>query len=309
MRWAATLGVLLLAATSSAAQPAAPPDMTLKGVAAPAEPPSIPLYPNGPGSAGSERWARIMGDLVVRNVTRPTLTPFLPDPAKATGAAVIVAPGGGFMMLAMDIEGWPAARWLADHGVAAFVLKYRLTPTPPEEADFMKSAGARLGAALTSPDHRPPPAPPTNPDAVADGLAAVRLVRAHAAEWGIDPHRVGMIGFSAGAMTTLQVALTTDVASRPDFAASIYGPMAAVSPPADAPPLFVALAADDPLFGGSGFGVVESWQAARRPVELHYYEKGSHGFGMKTLHDTSDLWTQEYLAWLAARGLLAGPRP
>src|SRR5436190_16551202 len=106
-------------------------------IEAPAEPGAIPLGTGGvEGQAAKETWYKQWGDPFVRNVSRATLTPFLPDPAKANGAAVIVAPGGGFRILSMGNEGWEVARALNERGVAAFVLKYRLIPTAPEWADF-----------------------------------------------------------------------------------------------------------------------------------------------------------------------------
>jgi acetyl esterase/lipase len=196
------------------------------------------------------------GQTVLRNVTRATLTPVLPRRGKATGAAVVIAPGGGFLMLSMDSEGWREARWLADHGVAAFVLKYRLRPTSAEPAGFFRELGAlmrrpplKLGEELDQ---------GVSEDAVQDGLAAMRLVKARAADWGVDPERVGMLDFSAGAMTTLQVALRYSREAMPTFIALIYPPMNASTVPASAPPMFVAITQDDPLFGHMGYGLVQA---------------------------------------------------
>jgi acetyl esterase/lipase len=304
---------LLLAASSfpSLAAPAVaqpgppagqmPADFAFTRIAAPAEPDAIPLYPDAPAST-AEIWDRMgNGQRVVRNVATPTITPFLPDAARATGAAVIVAPGGGFKMLSMDNEGWPVARWLADHGIAAFVLKYRLNPTNPDEGAFMGEMGAVFAAAMRSGGHPPDL---KEPRATADALQALKLVRAGAARWGVDPARVGMIGFSAGAMTTLRAVLDAASGERPAFIGYVYGPMAAVDVPADAPPMFAALALDDGLFGRQGFGIVEAWHKADRPVELHAYEKGDHGFGMGRKGTTTTLLMDEFRAWLDARGLL-----
>ena len=145
----------------------------------------------------------------------------------------------------------------------------------------------------------------TDPLAGKDALQALRLIRERAADWHIDPARVGMIGFSAGAMTTLQAVLTGAPADRPAFIGYIYGPMDAVTVPDRAPPMFAALAMDDPLFGGRGFGVVDAWHAAGRPVELHAYERGNHGFGTGRPGTTTTLVMPEFEAWLEARGLLA----
>jgi acetyl esterase/lipase len=239
---------------------------------------------------------------VVRNVTKPTYSVFLPEPSKATGAAVIIAPGGAFLSLSMMTEGWAAARWLADHGVAAFVLKYRTDKTPSNTAAFMAEVGQIFSkSAQLGPDDSPPV---TDPFAIPDGQAMVRLLRRDASRFHIDPRRVGFIGFSAGAMTALGVTLADEPTSRPDFVGLLYAPMNRVSVPADAPQAFVALASNDGLFGKQGFGLVESWRLAGRSIEFHYYEAGDHGFGMRHLGTTSDHWIDEFYWWLEARGLL-----
>ena len=241
------------------------------------------------------------GQPILRNVTRPTLTPVLPDRGKATGAAMIVLPGGGFQLLAMRNEGWAIARWLADHGIAAFVLKYRILETPADEKALLDSLARSMGAMMQGPEQdRVPKAP----QATDDALQAVRIIRASAAKWGIDPKRVGMIGFSAGAIATRQAALAPDPKARPNYIGYIYGPMSAIDVPADAPPMFAALALDDPLFGHEGFGIVENWRKARSPVEFHAYEKGSHGFGVGKPGTTTTMMLPELLAWMQSRGLL-----
>ena len=112
-----------------------------------------------------------------------------------------------------------------------------------------------------------------------------------------------MVGFSAGATLTMATALVGEDAD-PAFIGIIYGPLASVTVPADAPPLFVALAADDPLFGDSGFGLIESWRTAKKPVEFHLYEQGGHGFGMYQKETTSTGWFNAYVSWLAMHGML-----
>jgi len=286
--------------------PGPPPGFYIKPVASRETADALALYAGvAPGSEGvvvQEQWNDLMGQVIVRNVTRPTLTPYLPAKGKATGAAVIVAPGGAYVMLSMQNEGVPVAQWLADHGVAAFVLKYRTDLTPAEDQGFVEVMGARFGAAAKAGAGRAPPI--SQPLAVADGAQALRLVRQNAARWGVDPHRVGLLGFSAGAMTALQVTLNDAPDARPDFVGLIYGPMNAVSPPPTPPPLFVALAADDSLFGGAGSAIIDSWQAAKAPVEFHLYEKGGHGFGMLGPQGTSKHWIDEFYWWLEGRGLL-----
>uniref|UniRef100_UPI0035CAEDCE alpha/beta hydrolase n=1 Tax=uncultured Sphingomonas sp. TaxID=158754 RepID=UPI0035CAEDCE len=261
------------------------------------------LYPDRAPLPATEQWMTVNGDPVARNVTHPTLTAFLPDPAKATGAAAIVAPGGAYYMLAMKSEGSDVAQWLADHGIAAFVLKYTLDPTPRDIPGMMATAGKRLGA-LSGPHVIGNIDVSHKPQAVDDAKAALKLIRSRAGDWKIDPARVGMIGFSAGAMTVLDATLASSPAEMPAFTASIYPPMNTVPVPAHASPLFVALAADDPLFGGRGFGLVQSWQTAGRPVELHYFQRGDHGFGLGRPGTTTTLVMEEFRLWLQTNGVL-----
>nr|WP_244884383.1 alpha/beta hydrolase [Sphingobium cupriresistens] len=271
---------------------------------------AIALYPDQPApKAGSdEQWssmevqigANSIDNIMVRNVVRPTITPYLPDPAKATGAAVLVAPGGAFLSLSMTGEGSDVARWLADHGVAAFVLKYRLNETPRDDKAFLGVMGARFGAAAKG----EPSAKVKEPRATQDALQALAIVRSRAASWHIDPARIGMIGFSAGAMTTLNAALEGRSEQRPAFIGYIYGPMLDIAVPADAPPMFNAIAMDDGLFAKQGFGIVEAWRKAKRPVELHAYERGDHGFGGGRPGTTTAMLLPEFLAWMDMRGLL-----
>ena len=296
----AVFAAVLAAVQPALAQEGAPPSVP---AAAPAEPDALPLYGAAtPGNANTEVWAGFGGSAVaVRNVTRPTLTPVLPDPAKATGAAVIVAPGGAFMLLAMEHEGWKVARALADQGIAAFVLKYRLLPTPRDEAEAHPYMMRKMMDGLTDPT-KPPTL--TSQTAAEDGLAALAMVRSGGAKWGIDPKRVGMIGFSAGAMTALSTTLAARPGERPAFLGYIYGPQAKIDVPADAPPMFDAIALDDPLFPSMGFPVAQGWLAAKRPVEIHAYQKGGHGFGLGVPGTTTTLMLGQFTAWLAAGGFL-----
>jgi acetyl esterase/lipase len=271
-------------------------------VATPAQPDAIVLGTGDlPGATHAEVWHSQYGSLFARNVTVATLAPFLPDPAVANGTAVIIAPGGGFRSLSMQNEGWDVARALAARGVAAFVLKYRLNQTPPDLDGFNRAMANMLAGAERQ--ARPPAdrAMPSLAPQIADANAAFALVRANAAQWGIDPDRVGMIGFSAGAMLTMATTLAAD-GPRPAFIGNIYGPLNPVTVPDNAPPLFVALAADDPLFANSGFGLIESWRASRRPVEFHYYEQGGHGFGMYQKDTTSTGWFDDFVRWLTMHG-------
>lgn len=270
---------------------------------------AIPIYGKAnPGKPSDE--TRVGPGRETRNVTYPTLTPVLPKPGTANGTAVIVAPGGGFMFLSMESEGWRVAQALADRGITAFVLKYRLNPTPKDEAAYraglmklIMDASSKTRGPLRLPDS----------GAGKDALAALKLVRGRAGEWGIDPARVGMIGFSAGAMTTLKAVLDAGTDADPttlppDFFGYIYGPMEAVPVPANAPPMFAALAMDDGMFSRGEFGIVTSWRDAGRPVELHVFQSGGHGFGLGAPGTTNALLMPEFLAWLEMRGLLKPTR-
>jgi acetyl esterase/lipase len=287
------------------ALPAAAQNDKMTPIAIPAQPGAIVLGTGAlPGATVQESWHSQYGSVFARNVTVATLTPFLPDPAKATGAAVIVAPGGGFRTLSMNNEGWDVAKALADKGVAAFVLKYRLNQTPADMAAFERSMAQMFseGATAARAPAQQDPAVTLAPQ-IADARAAFALVRARAREWHVAPERIGMAGFSAGAMLTMATALHGQDA-RPAFIANIYGPLAAVTVPAGAPPLFVALAADDPLFGKGGFGLIDSWRSAGRPVEFHLFEQGGHGFGMYPKTTTSTGWFDAFARWLAMHGYL-----
>lgn len=213
-----------------------------------------------------------------------------------------MAPGGGFRTLSMSNEGWEVAQALAREGIAAFVLKYRLIQTP-EDMDAFEQAMAKLfseDARTAGASAQQSPAQ-TYAVQIADACAAFALLRSRADEWKIDPDRIGMLGFSAGAMLTMSTALHAQDVS-PAFIANIYGPLAPVTVPANAPPLFVALAADDPLFGHGGYGLIDSWRTAKRPVEFHFYEQGGHGFGMYPKTTTSTGWFDSFKRWLAMHG-------
>ncbi len=299
-----TLALALLTAPAIAQMPT----LTITNIARPAEPGAIPLYQGAaPGSESAtypEVWSMAFGrEQWIRNITRPTLTPFLPKRGTGNGAAVLVIPGGGFQFVSISNEGWPVAKWLADHGIAAFVLKYRVERTPESGEEFGKAMMARFQAPRSD--------APLSPEmlatielARADAQTALRMIRSNASKWGVDPKRVGMLGFSAGAMTTMATTLANAADARPDFIAPIYGFMTSVTPPPQPQPMFAALASDDPLFGRQGFGLIESWQKAGGSVELHFYEGGQHGFGAQTKGTTSDLWFTEFMAWMNAKGFL-----
>lgn len=255
----------------------------------------------------------------VSNVTDPTYQAYLPDPARATGAAVIIAPGGGFRFLAIRNEGVAVATWLAERGVAAFVLKYRLVQQDGPEDDVR----GRL---------RDVPVEAQGAPGVADGIQALKRIRDHARDYGIDPHRVAAIGFSAGAHVVSMMGLNPVAADRPDYVAPIYGgaftsgdyhlPPANLPPepgtptepwlapppkpaPGRLPPFFLAMAQDDVFVGQGVRRFYEAFIAAGYRPELHLYLRGGHGFGMRPQGSTSDHFLQEFLWWLEAQGVVS----
>jgi acetyl esterase/lipase len=264
-----------------------------------------------PGSEG-EHPPEVSDGRRIRNVSVPTLTIFRPSGRLTSDGAVIIAPGGGFVRLSIVNEGYDVATRLAEAGITAIVLKYRVDETvlpgagattspapPPDQFDpvaFAKQVDAR---------HDTPGAR----QAMQDGASAVRLVRAHAVDWHIAADHVGFIGFSAGAAIAMHLALLADPLARPDFVAALYGSMPfGASVPAQAPPLFLAVAVDDSTVGPAGsLPIFDAWRRAGRDVELHIFQSGGHGFGMSRQNKTSDHWIDDYLWWLAARGLLAAP--
>lgn len=269
-----------------------------------AQPKVIQVWPDGTRDADLWRDAgpelerpRWEDSRLVRNVSRPTLTAFLPEPAVATGAGVIVCPGGAFHFLMVDKEGSEVAHWLTVRGVAAFVLKYRLLPTPDDDAAF-------LAIAANPTPHRPK-MDRVRPMTIADGLQALRTLREQAGRWGIDPNRLGIMGFSAGAYLAVGAATKYDAESRPNFAVSVYGEWWEGWVPSDAPPLFITAAGDDPLTAvRSNASLYEAWHAAGRRAELHLYARGGHGFALIPQGLPSDGWIDRFWEWLGAEGFV-----
>lgn len=254
---------------------------------------------------------------IVRNVVLPTITMFKPPAGRANGTSVVVAPGGAFRLLAIDKEGYEMARWLAQQGVTAFVLKYRLTRTPEDDVDMLAYLRDLINVLprQTRDDIKPPvgdaPSEAARLLAEEDGRQAIRYVRQRAHEWGLDPGRIGIAGFSAGGGVAVAAAVEHDAPSRPDFVVGIYpGYRKATPVPADAPPMFLAIADDDVLVAPLSVArLYEEWRKANKPVELHIFTKGGHGFGMLKQHLPSDAWLDLLRNWLDTQGLLeSAPR-
>ena len=248
-----------------------------------------------------------VGTTFLRNISDPTLTVFTPTEA-SNGVGVIVVPGGGWTINAWSHEGLDVARWLAGLGYTAFLLKYRVQASPADQAAF-EAAMAAIDAGLAVP--RPKAQKPgaigdviSTPEYLAareacadDGRRAIELVRAQAERFGVVPDTVGMIGFSAGAFLAVDIALDPR-ADQLAFIAPIYGGETRGAPvPADAPPMFTAVAQDDILVRIVE-GVHAEWSAADRPSELHVFARGGHGFGMVRQGLPADRWTDLFLAWL-----------
>jgi acetyl esterase/lipase len=309
------LSLLCIAcAMSDAGGPAGMTDMPIsQGLPAPE---TIPLWPGiAPGEKGDigteadlskpdpteppERHVIQLG-----NVSHPTLTIYRPAKDKDTGAAVVVCPGGGYYILAMNLEGTEVCRWLNSIGVTAALLKYRV-PT-------------RAGL----PRHVPP---------LQDAQRALGLVRHNAPKWGIDPKRIGILGFSAGGHLSATVSNDFETRSyplvddadrescRPDFTVLIYpayltreDDLTRLAPEIKVtdhtPPTFIAMTMDDPVKVENAFTYGLALKNAKVPVELHLYPSGGHGYGLRPSANEVSHWPQRVADWLSVQGWLK-PRP
>jgi len=272
----------------------------------------VRLWPGGaPGSEGITadevsasstvaKYAGMPGKFTVTH--HPSIYVFLPPKEKATGAAMIVAPGGGHTQLVIDKEGWEVADWLNERGIAAFVLKYRLAKAP--------------GSKYTLPNQ-----------VYADAARSIRMVRSHSEEWHVNPARIGFIGFSAGGEVAGMVETMFDagmpdaadpverVSSRPDFVALIYPwyrpganhpedkPIFPV--PNDAPPAFLVCADDDRSHVEPTVKFYLELEAAHIPAEMHIYAYGGHGFGLRPTKKEAPVmtWPDRFKEWLVERGI------
>lgn len=264
-------------------------------------PQEIPLWPGGaPGFESRRNEAPLAKDYWVRNIHNPTLTVYLPPKEKATGAAVVICPGGGHRLLVFNAEGDEPARYLASIGVAAFALKYRL--------------GREEGSPYSIEKH-----------AREDGQRAMRLVRSRAKEWNIDPARIGMMGFSAGGEVVSMVAYGAGegdgnaadpidrISSRPSFVVMIYpGPLGIpemILP--NAPPAFLAVADDDQCCSPPVMKLLQRYRDAGVPVEAHIFARGGHGFNMGYRSKLATLkgWPQRMADWMADNYILNPAQP
>jgi acetyl esterase/lipase len=260
----------------------------------------IPLWKDGaPGFESRKDEKPQAAEWWVRNVHNPTITAYLPDPDKATGAAVIVCPGGGHKNLVFNAEGAEPAEYLQKMGVAAFALKYRLGRE--ENSPYKIEVHAKQ-----------------------DAYRAIRLVRSRAEEWKIDPKRVGMLGFSAGGEVVSLVAYDPgegDVNSpdpidvlngKPDFQMLVYpGPIGIPETiPENAPPAFLLVANDDRGAARTIASLFQKYRDAKRPVEAHVFARGGHAFNMGNRSKLASLknWPQRMADWMADNDILAPPK-
>lgn len=244
--------------------------------------------------AGGETWTRVFGQVWARNVQRSTLYVIRPMNGRANGKSVIVIPGGGYMFVSIDSEGFRVADRLAAQGYTAFVLKYRVNPTPPKAEGFMADMAAKFGQLGKG-------ELPDLPPAVDDLAAAITVVSTRAAEWKLDPKQIGAIGFSAGSRTLIRLLEQKKEAALLHHVGLIYPPMTQTVIGGPRPPLFLAIAAHDPLFKQGGLKLVDSWLKESDALEFHLYYGGEHGFGMMPKGTTSDRWIDQYIDWLAVQ--------
>lgn len=260
------------------------------------EPREIALWPNGaPGFESRKDDPPLAKDYWIRNIHNPSVTAYLPPKDKATGAAVVICPGGGHRELVFKAEGEDPARYLNSLGVAAFALKYRLGREQNSPYSIQKHARE-------------------------DGQRAMRLVRSRASEWNIAPDRVGIVGFSAGGEVASMVAYTPGqgdpqvadpidrLSSRPDFQILIYpGPIGIPDViPADAPPAFLLVANDDRGASRVVASLFQKYRTAGLPVEAHILARGGHGFNMgyRSKLESVKKWPERLADWMNDDGIL-----
>lgn len=274
------------------------------------KPPVLDVWPGKPPgqteATGEEKdttgpkGGLVAGKSVIRlgNVSKPTLTVYRPAKGKANGACVLVCPGGGYRILAMDLEGTEVAQWLVKHGVTAVVLKYRV---PSQKGD------------------------PKHVTALQDAQRALSIIRSKAKEWGVDPRRVGQLGFSAGGHLTVATATAAKrmyepvddadkLDGKPNFCVVIYPGYLAnkqkdalaegIKVTKDTPPMFFAHAKDDPVPYQNSELMAAALKEAGVAHELHLYETGGHGFGLRATKEPATRWPEACAKWMKKSGFL-----
>ena len=245
-----------------------------------------------------EFYSEIWETQVVTNVSKPTMEVFRPTSESNTGTALIVAPGGGLYAHSIESEGKMVGSWLAEKGITTFVLKYRLVPTGKDGVAEISDLGQN------NPEKLMEEVSKVMPYSVQDGLNAIAHVRENAKEYGIDPTKIGFMGFSAGGAVTMGVAYNYKDSNKPNFLIPVYAwttAMPVQAPKEDAPPMLLICASDDPLNLAPGsIELYNSWLEAGLNVGLHMYSKGGHGFGMGTQGLPSDRWIERCYDWMVA---------
>lgn len=234
---------------------------------------------------------------VVTNVSVPTMQIFKPAPELANGTSVIIAPGGGLYAHSIAKEGTDVAKWLNQKGITAFVLKYRLVPTGEDGVKELMAAQDKVIPTVKG----------VLPFSIKDGINAIAYVRKNATSLGIDPNKVGFMGFSAGGAVTFGVIYNTEEAAAPNFIVPVYAWTSVLEEqelPEEAPPMFMVCAADDPLMlAPANIKLYTKWIDEGHTGELHMYAKGGHGFGMQAQGKPSDQWIDRFYEWSVSEGL------
>lgn len=285
-----TLALLILCQAADAAEPAVITLWPERPPGETADPGPETVQPNKPGE--NPPVTRLT------NVSQPTLTVFLPPPELRTGTSIVICPGGGFRILAWNKEGLEVAEWFNSIGVTAFVLKYR-TPTGDRKESWLAPAQ--------------------------DAQRAIRVVRGRAAEWGLSPDRIGLLGFSAGGSAAANAAIKSEsklydgtdkldqISCRPDFVTLVYPaylvnaqgelkPDLVVS--RETPPMFLAHAFNDGVTCENSLQLFLALKKAGVASDLHIYSAGGHGFGLRASDQVASTWPKRCEDWLRSRGLL-----
>ena len=274
----------------------------------------IRLYDGvAPGSEGVQDNERVQrgpdGNIQsISGVVTPSITVYLPDADKATGTAVILCSGGGLMSHSWGSDVINMARWLNERGIAAIGLKYRTRVMGGMGGPRMGGGGQSLSASVT--EFSKITKSNANPDtsesgvknidnAINDALRAMEIVREHAAEWHIDPNKIGYLGFSAGGGVGIGATVRADDAHRPAFMATIYGPsLIDVDVPQNAPKLFIATRGDHHNVAAGLVSLYLDWKRAGANAEMHLYDDGTGPFGPDDVGNTSGTWRESFYRWL-----------
>ncbi len=250
-----------------------------------------------------EYYSPIWQTQVVTNVAQPTIQVFKPDSEINTGTSVIIAPGGGLYALSIRKEGTEVAQWLNEKGISAFVLQYRLVPTGED------GVAEIMDLSVNDVDKISVEAGKVLPYAIQDGLNAIKHVRENAETYGVDPNKIGFMGFSAGGAVTMGVGYEYSQENKPNFLVPVYywsEILGVQEPKSDAPPMLLICASDDPLGLAKGsIDLYTSWLDAKKPVALHMYAQGGHGFGMQKQGLPSDSWIERFYEWSKAQNLVS----